>query len=212
MDRTIEIYNTGSIPTRPLFVVNNGEILFDYVDENTPIEQLIEDGIIEYNSPMELDSAWNAPETDSPMIWQIRNKNMVYLKIAEYTEDVGYLQNDHDNGFKLDEQPFTHSEIIPHFQFGYSGSCVPKANLNKGPRLTYQCSMFKQALAGYHSVISDRYETGYKENQFPSRTIFETSTHEPIGLNAMPSTCTPIIALYTRAMNNEDALVAKRVF
>lgn len=212
MDRTIEIYTSGYIPTRPLLVVEDGKILMDDVPEDTPIETLIEDGIIEYNSPIEVDSSWFAPETEDPMEWQIRNKDVIYVKIAEYVPDVAQLKEDHENGIRTDEQPFTHAEIIPHFQFGYSGACVPKANLNKGPRLTYQCSMFKQALAGYHSVITERYETSFKKNQFPSRTIFETSAHEPIGLNAMPSTCTPIIALYTRAMNNEDALVAKREF
>lgn len=212
MDGSIEIYTTGNIPTRPLLVVEDGIILMDAIDLDTPVEQLIQDGIIEYMSPMEIDSSWEADPVEDPMLWQERNENMIYVKIAEYVQDVGSLKEDHDNGLRTDEQPFTHAEIIPHFQFGYSGSCVPKANLNKGPRLTYQCSMFKQALAGYHSIITERYETSFKENQFPSRTVFETSTHEPIGLNAMPSTCTPVIAMYTRAMNNEDALVAKREY
>lgn len=212
MDRTVEVYTTGYIPTRPMLIVEDGKILMDDYPEDTPIDTLIEEGVIEYNSPMEVESSWNLPKVKDPMEWQIRNKNVKYIKIAEYTPDVYKLKEDHDNGIRTDEQPYTHAEIIPHFQFGYSGACVPKANLNKGPRLTYQCSMFKQALAGYHSIITERYDTSFKKNQFPSRTIFETSAHEPIGLNAMPSTCTPIIALYTRAMNNEDALVAKREF
>lgn len=215
-DNQVDIFTTGSLPTRPLLVVDPETRLLaldSLSDEDivgASIMDLVEGGFIEFNSPSEVDSRYPTDSMDE--LWQTLNKGHTYIKIAEYPKDVSTLVSDHEKKLRLDEQPFTHSEMVPHAQFGYSASCVPKANLNKGPRVTYQCSMFKQALAGYHSVHNDRYDSGFKIQQFPSRTAFETSTHAPIGLNAMPTTASPILAVLVKPMNNEDAIVAKREF
>lgn len=215
-DHQVDIFTTGSLPTRPLLVVNPESRLLaldSLTDEEiagASIMDLVEGGFIEFNSPSEVDSRY--PTNGMDELWQTLNKGHTYIKIAEYPKDVSTLVNDHNQKKRLDEQPFTHSELVPHAQFGYSASCVPKANTNKGPRVTFQCSMFKHALAGYHSVHNDRYDSGFKIQQFPSRTAFETSTHEPIGLNAMPATASPILAVIVKPMNNEDAIVAKREF
>ena len=232
MDSYVDVFTNGSIPTRPLLTINpetgliNLEELIDLersdrsenggagsgatdaTDVNEmSIDDLIINGFIEYNSPYELDNKIEASPGDEK--WKSLNKNFQYIKIAEYVVDVKKLVEDQSQGKRLDEQPFTHSELVPYFQFGYAATCVPKGNLNKGPRITYQSSMFKQAISGYHSVHSGRYDTGFKLHQFPTRTMFETATHKPIGMNAMPTTATAVIAIFTRAKNNEDALVAK---
>jgi DNA-directed RNA polymerase II subunit RPB2 len=215
-DSQIDIFSTGSIPTRPLLTINpeTGLIWLDSLTDeelaSISIDDLIIGGYIEYNSPAELESKFKValPKGDSPL-WLELNKGYQYIKISEYVQDVELLAKSHDNGKSLDEQPYTHAEIVPHFQFGYASACVPKANHNRGPRVTFQSNMFKQAISGFHSSHVTRFDTGFKLNQFPTRTIFETSAHNPIGLNVMPSTSTAIIAIYVRPKNNEDALVGK---
>lgn len=216
VDNQVDISSTGSIFTRPMLVVDPEtrtlalDKLSDEDLENVSIEDLIVGGFIEFNSPMEVDSRYKEP--DSGELWQSLNKGYTYIKIAEFPKNILNLKTAHAAGERLDEQPYTHAELVPYFQFGYSATCVPKANLNKGPRVTYQCSMFKQALSGYHSVHSDRFDSGFKVQQFPSRTLCETVTHDPIGLNAMPTTSSPILAIICKPSNNEDAIVAKREF
>lgn len=216
-DYQVDIFTTGSLPTRPLLVVDpeTGLLAINSLSEeelrDASIMDLVEGGFLEFNSPLEVESRY-PDNSDKDSLWRQLNKGYTYIKIAEFPQDVENLTRDHANGEKLEDQPFTHSEIVPHALLGYSGSCVPKANLNKGPRVTYQCSMFKQALAGYHSIHNDRYDAGFKIHQFPTRTAFETVTHDPIGLNAMPATATPILAIIIDPMNNEDAIVAKREF
>ncbi len=218
MDNHIDVFSSGSIPTRPLLIVNPAtkRLFFDDIDKeslrNLTIDQLIEEGILEFVSPQEIEALYPSSFPLKGEEWETLGQNKVYVKIAEYPKDVENLALNHANGENLDEQPYTHSEIVPHAQFGYSASCIPKANLNKGPRITYQCSMFKQALSGYHSVYPHRFDTKAKIHQFPSRAMFETSTYGPIGINAMPTTSTPIIAILAKSMNNEDAIVAKREF
>lgn len=214
-DYQVDIFTTGSLPTRPLLLTDpeTGLLTLDSLSEdemvNASIMDLVEGGYLEFNSPLEIESRYPT-DISNDTLWNQYNKGYTYIKIAEFPQDVALLVEAHSKGERLDEQPYTHSEMIPHAQFGYSGSCVPKANLNKGPRVTFQCSMFKQALAGYHSVHTERYDAGFKIQQFPTRTCFETVTHEPIGLNAMPSTATPILAIIVKPMNNEDAIVGKR--
>lgn len=217
IDRHINIITTGSILTRPLLTIDmeTGRIRLQSLAsdeiESLSINDLITRGYLEFNSPGELDSIWPAQTKDDPL-WKQINKGMTYVKIAEYVEDVGLLQSQHASGNLLEEQPYTHAELIPHFQFGISSASVPKANSNKGPRVTYQSSMFKQALTGYHSDHVNRFDSGYKLHQAPTRTMFETITHQPLGLNAMPSTTSPVVAIYVKPSNNEDALVAKREY
>lgn len=219
IDNHIDISSLGSLPTRPLLKVNpdTGILMVNEIPEedlkSMSIDELITSGFIEFNSPLELDSRYSSgfTETEAPL-WSELNKGFRYIKIAEYTNDVNSLLENHTNDKFLDEQPFTHSELIPHVQFGYSASCIPKGNHNKGARVTYQSSMLKQALSGFNSVHNERFDSGYKLHQFPTRSMFETSTQKPIGINAMPTTASPVIAMYVRAMNNEDAIVAKREF
>ena len=218
LDRMIEITTTGYIPTRPMYKVNpaTGRLwvsdLSDVEFDSLTVLEMNARGYLEFNSPGEVNSIFWGRSEDSDRPWSEINKGINYIKIAEYVEDVAELREAHANGERLKEQPYTHAEIIPHVQFGYSATCVPKANLNKGPRVTYQCSMFKQALSGYHSMHTGRFESGFKLHQFPTRTVFETSTHYPIGLNAMPTTTSPIVAIMVTPKNNEDALTAKREY
>lgn len=216
MDNHIDVFTTGSIPTRPLLTVNpdTGMIRLFELDEDQQesmtIDELTAQGYLEYNSPSELNSKYAEPPTGQ--LWQNLNKGFTYIKIAEYVKDVEDLVEAHANELRFDEQPFTHAEVIPFAQFGYAASCIPKGNFNKSPRITYQSAMFAQAISRYSAVHEARYDTGFKVNLFPTRTLFETSTHKPIGINALPTTTTAILAMYIRPKNNEDAIVVKEEY
>ena len=107
--------------------------------------------------------------------------------------------------------PYQYSEINPISMFGVAGCLAPKAEHQQGPRTTYQISMCKQALGGYHYNHALRFET-YKTLPNATRAIFETSISELAGLNTMPTGYTPIIAFYAMNDNNEDAITVKEEF
>ena len=108
-------------------------------------------------------------------------------------------------------QLYEYCEIDPIAMFGIAGCLAPKAECQQGPRTTYQISMCKQALGGYHYNHHLRYET-FKILPNATRPIFETSVSELSGLNTMPTGVTPIIAFYALEDNNEDAITIKQEF
>lgn len=107
---------------------------------------------------------------------------------------------------------YEYSNIDPNSVMGIVGCCMPQANFCQGPRVSYQCSMFKQALGPLHSVKHKRWDAIFKCLLGSSRPLFETEMSEPSGLNALPCGYTPIIAFVIRQNNNEDAFEVKKQF
>lgn len=224
IDNHIDIFSDGSRPTRPLLVVDRKTGLLKIAQANQEevskmsIMDMTVAGLIEFVHTNELegytdvDPAETTREDGTEPEWVANNNFQRFIKIAEYPDDVEKLTLAHSNGTREHEQPFTHSEIIPYGQFGIAASCIPAAAHNHGPRITYQSSMSKQALSGYHAVHWNRFDTSFKRQIAPTRTFFETGMYQPIGLNAMPSTDTPIVAFYAMGVNNEDSIVVKKEF
>lgn len=223
IDNHIDIFGDGSRPSRPLLVVDpeTSRLKFDSfrdIDklESMSILDMVEAGLIEFVHINEMEIYVNVEPYQNTagddFTWVAENNFQRFIKIAEYTNDVADLADAHVAGLRMNEQPFTHSELIPYGQFGIPASCIPAAAHNHGPRITYQSSMSKQALSSYHSVHAERFDTSFKRAIAPTRTYFETGTYQPIGLNAMPSTDTPIVAFLARGVNNEDSIVVKKEF
>lgn len=241
VDKCVFVYSDGARPCRPLLVVDEETRLLKYDSlseadrrERTILE-LTQMGVIEFVHSKEQESSWTMSEDPRNELPRLRTKNRAIVKIAKYPRDVASfateqetarkfvsdhsgiipddLQDEYNRQYRIASlQMYTHSEIEPQAQFGLSGCTIPGANHNQGPRITYQCSMGKQAHSGYHSLQYLRTDTSYKRLLAPSRTLFETDMYEPIGLNAMPATETPIVALMGKEHNNEDALVIKEEF
>jgi DNA-directed RNA polymerase II subunit RPB2 len=242
LDNHIDIFSDGHRLSRPLLVVDQktGKLKIDSYSEEEQESMSIMDmtaaGLIEFIHANELemyldqdpitkkivkrndDSSPNNKRSSSDdaeyieMPWVKANDYEKFIKIAEYPSDVAKLTDSQDANLRTNEQPFTHSEIIPYGQFGIPASCIPAADHNHGPRITYQASMSKQALSGFHSVHRERYDGTIKRAIAPTRTFFETGTYQPIGLNAMPTTDTPVVAFLAHAVNNEDSIIAKKEF
>lgn len=226
LDNHIDIFTTGDRLSRPLFVVDQdtGFLKLDqYSDkdiESMSIIDMTEAGIIEFVHANELEMYLDQEPYEivtedgitHDAVWVKNNNYHKVIKIAEYPQDVARLAENHEAGLELEKQPFTHAEIVAHGQFGIPASCIPAASLNHGPRIIYQSSMSKQALSGFHSVHRERYDGTIKRQIAPTRTFFETRTYQPVGLNAMPSSDTPVVAILSHPINNEDSIVVKKEF
>ena len=241
LDNCVEVYSDGARPCRPLFVVDEltRRLVWDNLtaeQKELPIMELVKLGAIEFVHAKEQETSWTMTDVPENILPRKRTDNRAYIKIAEYPNDVALfaeqqaearaflqqyenmevpaeIRNEYNRQYRIASlQMFSHAEIEPQSQLGISGCTIPAANHNQGPRITYQCSMGKQAHSGYHSLWHLRKDTSFKRLLGPTRALFETDIFEPIGLNAMPSTETPIVAIMARSVNNEDALVVKEEF
>lgn len=184
----ISIYSDGSRMTRPLFTVNHETQKLNFNgDSNRSIMDMVQSGEIEFISASE-----------------INNK---YFFGGEFV-DLLY----HQDPSRVEGANFTHSEIEPQALLGVAGSCIPLANHNQGPRVSYQCGMSKQALSTYHSNYQKRPDVGFKRLIGATRPLGETNMSGPTGLSDQPSGDTAIVAILVDPVNNEDAIVFNQRF
>lgn len=204
-DNVLIIYSDGGRPTRPLLVVENGELVIDKKNLwNASFQELIRQGALEYIDAHEQE----------------------YLTIAMNIELIRYKEEQLDN--LLDEphivdksnlfyksmreimksEDYTHCELDPTAIMGISSSLIPLANHNQAPRNTLQCNMSRQAVAVYHSNYLNNFEAGSKVLAFPSRPIFETQIADIIGLNELPVGQTVMLAILPyKGFTQEDAFI-----
>ena len=109
------------------------------------------------------------------------------------------------------KRPFTHCELDPQAIMGLAAAIMPMADKSQAPRVTYQCSMIKQALGIYHSNYLQRFDTTAKVLAFPSRPLFEPQMNAAIGMDEMPAGSTVVVAIMTfLGFNQEDAIIVKK--
>ena len=107
---------------------------------------------------------------------------------------------------------FTHSFINPNSLFSGVSNMAPRANQEAGPRFTYQASMVKQALSMGSFVDYTRFETSNKRQIAPRRNSFETIGEQPLLINSLPITESPMLMIGVHRDNYEDATIMSKSF
>jgi DNA-directed RNA polymerase beta subunit len=199
IDRVLEIYTTGSRPTRPLFVVNEttGQLVIDSLpgmpeaEATLSIRELVEAGAIQFISARE-----------QRLIKLIEYPSEVHAEIQKRNEKKAL----HPEALYLE----LYSEIDPVEIFGVSSALMPVANTNHGPRVTYQAGMAKQSLGHYHDSYYMRMDTSFKRFDQPTRPTFDTRIAEPFGLTRCPTGHMFTLAFISLANNIEDGIVMQK--
>jgi len=179
----INICTSGGRITRPVFRVENGNILMDEVIDITNASKFEWDdlltcikhkrGIIEYIDPAE------------------QNNSLVAMKMN-----------------KIDHSHFTHCEIHPSTIFGILASCIPFPEHNQSPRNTYQCAMGKQAMGIYATNHSMRMDKTAYVLTYPMRPLVDTRVMNFIHLHKIPSGAPVIVAIMSMTgYNQEDSIL-----
>jgi DNA-directed RNA polymerase beta subunit len=195
IDRMVDIFTTGTRPTRPLFTVDQatGVLTIDKLPPSAyewPIEKLIEAGAIEY----------------------INSAEQQYIRVAERPSDVKGIIAERRNP---ENTPPTggylrlYSEISALALLGPAAALMPVPNTCQGPRVTYQSGMIAQALGAYNDSYYDRMDTMFKRIE-GTRPMFETAVAGPIGLNRAPTGRMLVVAFIALANNGEDGIIFKR--
>lgn len=223
-DGFFNIYTDSCRPTRPLLVVENGNLVYTQKSlQGSDFDTLLREGAVEYVDAWEQDTIMLAQNMDSvamrkadiEMATRAVNDAKYVLENSK-TNDPEEIKNMQtivsQNQEILNELvrklPYTHAEMDPMAIFGISVALIPLPEHNPGPRLTYQAGMGKQALGIYHSNHALRFDTTSKMLAYPSRPLFETQMYDAIGLGNRPSGSTVIVAITTYAgFSQEDAII-----
>ena len=204
-DNILYIYTDGGRATRPLLIVENGELVIQKKSLwNASFDDLIREGALEY----------------------IDAKEQQYITIAMNIEFFGIKSDLGNSAIKINTivnegnlyyktikdimslQDYTHCEIDPTAILGISSSLIPLVNHNQAPRNTLQCNMSRQAVAVYHSNYLNNYEASSKILAFPERPIFETQISDLVGLHEMPVGQSVILAIMPYlGFTQEDAFI-----
>jgi DNA-directed RNA polymerase II subunit RPB2 len=106
-----------------------------------------------------------------------------------------------------DITPFhSHCELHPSMIFGTLVSCSPFADMNPGPRNTYQAAMGKQAMGCYISTYLGRFDTTGNVLDYVQKPLCVTKASITLGQNEMPSGFNAIVAcMCDEGYNQEDS-------
>jgi DNA-directed RNA polymerase II subunit RPB2 len=211
-DKGIYLYTTGSRPIWPLLIVNqetNRLYLHEKKDVNIDdFLELLRQGIVEYIDPWEQDHI-----TIAQSIEDFKQYSADLERIKSQMEALQDTNPDEAETLKISYQRllkkrYTHCQIDPIAILGSSSSLMPLANFNQGPRLSYFCSMVKQALTQYHSNHQLRFDPTIKVLSWPTRPIFESQINRLLNLDRVPRGENVLCAFmaYT-GYNQEDSLI-----
>lgn len=100
----------------------------------------------------------------------------------------------------------THCELHPSMMFGTLVSSSPFADMNPGPRNTYQAAMGKQAMGIYTSTYQRRFDTTGNILNYIQKPLVTTKSALALGQNEMPAGFNAIVAcMCDEGYNQEDS-------
>ena len=140
--------------------------------------------------------------------------DLLKLQVIEYVdalEQSTLCISMHVQDTTIHNPMYTHSELHGAMILGISASSVPYANHNQGPRVTYQCSMGKQAQGIHSSNMLDRMDTTAYQLWYPERPLIGTMLHEMLGFYKLPAGINVTAAIMSLdGGNQEDSLYIKQ--
>jgi DNA-directed RNA polymerase II subunit RPB2 len=208
-DRGFYIYTTGSRPIWPLLIVNpetNRLFIEEKKVNKNDFSELLRNGIVEYIDPWEQDYIVIAQSVSDLRNYVNELDNLQKRIQNEKSKEI--LQGLQEAFERHRRKKFTHCKIDPISILGSSSSLMPLANHNQGPRLSYFCSMVKQALSQYHSNHRLRFDPTIKVLSWPARPLFESQMSKLLNLDRIPTGENVLCAFmaYT-GYNQEDSLI-----
>ncbi|KAJ3354023.1 DNA-directed RNA polymerase II subunit RPB2 [Allomyces javanicus] len=105
---------------------------------------------------------------------------------------------------------YTHCELDPSIVLGTCASNIPFPDHNQAPRNTYQSAMGKQAIGLCGLNVNERMDTLANVMHYPQRPLVQTDFADLLHMHDLPTGANAIVAVITRAFNQEDSLILNR--
>jgi DNA-directed RNA polymerase II subunit RPB2 len=187
-DFELHIYTSAGRLVRPVFIVENGNLVFN----DTHIKFMRENR-----------SSWIelvlGTETLDPAI--------EYLDVQESSS---CLICEHPNNIHQNKK-YTHCDIDPSLILGILASNIVFSNHNQSPRNTYQSAMGKQAMGIYATNFLYRMDMVTNILWYPTRPIVMTHNSKHMNMDKIPNGSVVIIAVCSdKGYNQEDSLMFNR--
>ncbi|GJD09103.1 DNA-directed RNA polymerase II subunit RPB2 [Galdieria sulphuraria] len=91
---------------------------------------------------------------------------------------------------------------------GFAAATIPYLFHNQAPRLTYQCSMGRQALSSFHSFLDHRFDSTIRVLHRAEKPLVRTSLYDALNLGNMPAGVNVFVMIATwKGWNQEDAII-----
>jgi len=224
-DGSFNIYTDGCRPTRPLLILENGELVIEKKNLwDVDFDTLLHEGCVEYIGAWEQSQIMLAQsiydvrqrkvdQESARRAVDIARENLYNNTDKDLVKDLKLIVSQSETALKeaLAVKPYTHCELDPTATMSTSVAVIPLPETIPGPRLTYQAGMGKQGMGIDHSNHGARFDTTRKLLAYPSRPMFETQMNSMLGLNELPAGETVIVAITTYSgFAQEDAIVMKR--
>ena len=178
----IKILTDGGRCMRPLFIVENGELLFDIDKYRGNFYSSLKNGILEYVD---------------------KSEEEFYQVCMSLDEFFSYNINK--------RKEFTHCEIEPCLMLGYGLTQQIFANHNQGPRNIYAANMLKQAASSSTSYIRNNVSLPYHILDYPQKPLVNTILAEYTGLIHNPFGQNAIVAITCYdGFNQEDSIIINK--
>lgn len=106
---------------------------------------------------------------------------------------------------------YTHLELDPAAILGVMGNCVPFANHDQAPRVTYQCAMGKQACGVPTTNWLRRMDALSHVQLSPMVPLVSTRAEQALGSESVPSGANIIVCVLAHGgFNQEDSLILNK--
>ena len=184
-DLELHIYTSGGRLVRPVFIVKNGNLVFNekhikFISENR--------------------HSWNE------LI--VGNKDFEpAIEYLDVQESGCSMLCEHPNNVHKNPR-YTHCEIDPSLLLGILASNIVFSNHNQSPRNTYQSAMGKQAMGIYATNFRYRMDMVSNTLWYPTQPVVMTHNSKHMNMRRIPNGSTVIIAVSSdKGYNQEDSLM-----
>jgi len=216
-DEILYVHTDGARAIRPLLVVSDNELVIDKKNLwGKSFQELMDHGAVEYVDAWEQEYAL-VSQSIHDLRYHKESIRQALVTVEKYRNEWEQTKKPEFESLyrtalhayeRLRKKQYTHCELDPTAILGTLSSLMPLANHNQGPRISYFCSMIKQALSQYHNNHQLRFDPTIKVLAWPTRPIFETQMSKFLPLDPLPSGETVICAFMTyTGYNQEDSLI-----